>query len=105
CLDILAVSPDNSEALVTLILSLTDQFRSDHDAHCFARAKELLPRLAEEYERYYYAGIICERRGSATLERRSPGGEGAAYIFFRPAMDRDDQAEALPPPRDDDPLF
>src|SRR5204863_4388070 len=66
CLDILAVAPDNAEALVMLILALTDQFRSDHDAQCYARAKEVLPRLPE-YDRYYYAGIICERRGSATL--------------------------------------
>jgi tetratricopeptide (TPR) repeat protein len=105
CLDILAVAPDNTEALVTLILSLTDQFRHDHDAHCFARAREVLPQLPDEYDRYYYAGIICERRGSATLERRSPGGEGAAYIFFRQAMDWYEQAEALRPHGNDDALL
>ena len=59
CLDILAVAPDNTEALVMLILALTDQFHTDHDAQSFARAKEVLPRLPEEYDRLYYAGIIC----------------------------------------------
>src|SRR5438876_3003748 len=72
CLDILAVDPDNQEALVALVLALTDQFRADDDGRCYARAKELLPRLHGDYERHYYAGIICERRGSATLDRRSP---------------------------------
>lgn len=105
CLDILAIAPDNSEAQVMLILALTDQFRTDHDAHCFARAKEALSQLTDEYDRYYYAGIICERRGSATLERRSPGGEGAAYIFFRQAMDWYEQAEAIRPPGNDDALL
>ena len=43
CLDVLAVEPDHHAALVTLLLSLTDQFRSDA-GECYLRAKELLPR-------------------------------------------------------------
>ncbi len=102
CLDILAIDPDNAEAIVTLILARTDQFRNDYDAQAYARAKELLPRLPGEYERHYYAGIICERRGSAALDRRSHGAEGTAYLFFRQAMDYYEQAEALRPPGNDD---
>src|SRR5262245_64446178 len=68
CLDILAVEPDYHEALVTLLLALTDQFRTD-SGDCYLRAKALLPKLAGEYERYYYAGLICERQGSAQLDR------------------------------------
>jgi hypothetical protein len=105
CLDILAAAPDNAEALVTLVLALTDQFRSDYDAQCFARAKEALTRLPDEYDRYYYAGIICERRGSATLERRGTGAESTAYVFFRQAMDWYEQAEAIRPSGNDDALL
>ena len=80
CLDILAIEPDNQEALVTLLLALTDQFRSDC-GRCPARARALLPRLRDEYERCYYAGIICERRASAQLDRRDPGANGSAYVY------------------------
>ena len=102
CLDILAAAPDNAEALVTLVLALTDQFRTDYDAQYFARAKEALARLPDEYDRYYYAGIICERRGSATLERHGTGAESTAYVFFRQAMDWYEQAEAIRPSGNDD---
>src|SRR5262245_11378403 len=78
CLDILAVDPDNPEALVTLLLALSDQLRTDYDAQCYGRARALLARLPGEYERNYYAGILCERHGSATLERGGPGSEMAA---------------------------
>ena len=105
CLDILAVDSDNHQALVTLLLALTDQFRTDDDAHCYARARDVLPRLRGEYERYYYAGIICERRGSATLDRRSPGADGVAYTLFRQAMEWYEQAEAVRPPDNDDALL
>src|SRR3954447_19051447 len=95
CLDILAVAPDNPEALITMLLALTDQFRTDYDGQCSTRARELLPRLPGDYERHYYAGIICERRGSATLDRGGPRAVGVAYTLFRQAMDRYERAEAL----------
>src|SRR5947199_5806033 len=68
CLDILAIEPDNQPALVMLLLALTDQFRVDC-TECYARAQALLPRLQEEYDRCYYAGLIRERRGSAQLDK------------------------------------
>ena len=53
CLDVLQIEPDNQDALVTLILALTDQFREETTAsrHAAARAGELVPRLADEYDR------------------------------------------------------
>jgi hypothetical protein len=104
CLDILAVEPDNHAALVTLLLSLTDQFRSDA-GECYLRAKELLPQLAGEYERCYYSGLICERRGSAHLDRGDLGSGGSAYGWLREAMVWYEKAEALRPPQNDDALL
>ena len=52
CLDVLSVQPDNQQALVGLILALTEQFDHGLDA---SRPRELLPRLRGEYERAYYA--------------------------------------------------
>jgi hypothetical protein len=105
CLDILAVQPANQEALVMLLLALTDQFRTDDGTECFARARELLSQFPGEYERHYYAGIIAERRGSAQLERSDPGGRGSAYHWFKQAMDWYERAEAVRPPHNDDPLL
>ena len=45
CLDVLACDPGNQDALVTLILSITDQFREDGLSQHVARAQELLPGL------------------------------------------------------------
>ena len=53
CRDVLAVESDNKEALISLLLALTDQIEDRSDA--VAKAREVLPRLTSEYERAYYA--------------------------------------------------
>src|SRR5688572_23354783 len=68
CLDVLSADPENQRALVMLLLALTDQLDEDA-ADAVARAREILPRLREEYERAYYAGIIAERRAKAQLRQ------------------------------------
>jgi len=50
CLDILEVEPNNQQALITLLLSRTDQF--EHElSQLFSRAREILPRLEDDYSR------------------------------------------------------
>jgi hypothetical protein len=104
CLDILAIEPDNQEALVMLILALTDQFRNDR-TDCYARAQALVPRLHGEYERCYYAGILRERRGSAQLERGGPGTSAIAHAWLQEAMSWYEKAEAVRPPHNDDAIL
>src|SRR5437588_4932766 len=104
CLDILAIEPDNQSAIITLLLALTDQFRTSC-TECLTRAQALLPRLADEYERCYYAGIICERRGSAQLDKGVLGGRTVAYNWLRQAMDWYEQAEAIRPAGNDDAIL
>jgi hypothetical protein len=86
CLDILEVEPDNQQAITTLLLSLTDQFGHDLGTS-FTKARELFPRLDDEYSRIYYRGIICERRARAHLDRGGPGSGHLAYDWLRQAMD------------------
>src|SRR5687767_11554788 len=64
CLDILEVDPANQKALVILLLALTDEFAAGN-SQSVEQARAVLPRLESEYDRRYYAGIICERRGKA----------------------------------------
>jgi hypothetical protein len=104
CLDVLAVDPQHQEALVMLLLALTDQFRTG-PSDCYAQAEAVVPRLRGEYERLYYRGIIQERRGQARAIQGGPGSARAAYHWVRQAMDFYEQAEQLRPPGNDDTLL
>src|SRR5262245_66116451 len=85
CLDALAADPANQEALVTLLLALTEQF--DRDARAtVAHALQAADRLRDEYDRVYYAGLIHERRAKAQLQRGTPGGGPRAHEWLREAM-------------------
>jgi hypothetical protein len=71
CRDILLVEPDNQEAIVTLLLALTDLF--DHEyLSALQRAKAVLPQIHGDYERAYYEGIIYERWAKAETARHVP---------------------------------
>ena len=104
CLDVLEIDSENQKALVILLLSITDQFGRRHSDQV-GRARELLPRLHDEYERAYYAGIIFERQAKTILKRGTPGGEFQAYDWFRNAMDLFERAESIRPPGNDDALL
>lgn len=101
CLDVLAIDPTNQQALVTLLLSLTDQFTMGLEGG-LGKARALLPRLEGAYERAYYAGVIAERRGKAELLKNGPGSRFAAFEYIREALKRYEQAESLRAAGNDD---
>ena len=72
CHDILRTDPENHEALVTLLLALTDRLGKSYGVGVM-QAREVLARLDDPYERAYYAGILCERRAKAQLHQGGPG--------------------------------
>lgn len=104
CLDILEADPENHNALVTMLLAITDQFGTSllSDTN---HAKQLLARLPDEYDRQYYSGLICERQGKAKLGKRMPDGGFIAYEWLRDAMDHYEKAEAIRPPGKDDSIL
>ena len=104
CLDVLRVDPGNQQALVVLLLALTDQF-GDGLARAFAEARAVLPRLADEYARAYYGGIIQERRARAQLAHGGPAAGYMAHDAFKEAMSCFERAERLRPPGNDDALL
>lgn len=104
CRDVLEVDPENQRALVTLVLAVTDQFALEPGTNV-AAARALLPRLAGEYERAYYAGIICERWAKRLLDHDAPGTGPLVYDWLRDAMECYERAEALRKPGDDDALL
>ena len=104
CQDVLATDPDNQQALVTLLLALSDRFSEGYAAG-IAQAQEILSRLRDPYERAYYAGIICERQAKIRLHQGHPGAGHDAYEFLSEAMSWFEKAEALRPPKNDDALL
>lgn len=104
CRDVLRAEPENQRALTTLVLAITDQFRTE-GARRMEEARSVLGQLKSEYARCYYAGIICERRGMAQLNRQTAGAGYIAYDWLRQAMGWYEQAEALRPPGNDESIL
>ncbi len=104
CLDVLQVDPRNQDAVVALLLSLTDQFPAaeGNSAALAARADDLLGRLNDPYEREYYKGIIRERRAKAALARDSFHASASAVAWLHEALACFARAEALKPAHNDD---
>jgi hypothetical protein len=101
CRDILDAEPDHTEAYVTLIMSLCDQFRKSEGI----RVQETLSMAAslrDDYDRAYYSGLVCERRAEAALLRGGHASGAIAYEWFRRAMDHYADAEARSPVENDD---
>ena len=103
CLDILAAEPDNQQALVMLLLAITDQLDVAEDA--VKRAREVLPKLKDEYKRHYYSGIISERKAKSILRRSAMGAEAVAQDWFRDAMRWYEKAEAMRPEGNDEAIL
>jgi hypothetical protein len=95
CLDILATEPTHELALVNLLLAITDQF-GHRSAASVQEARDVLPRMNNDYDRAYYGGIICERWAKAQLHAGSAPGH-ATRQWFLDALSHFERAELLAP--------
>ncbi|HEX2330124.1 MAG TPA: hypothetical protein VHN74_15470 [Candidatus Angelobacter sp.] len=98
CLDILAVVPDHQQALISLLLARTDQFRANVSPKA---AQEALAQLKGDYEQAYYAGIIWERLGNARIREGAAGSGTSAYHMLREAMNHYEKATSFATPGND----
>jgi hypothetical protein len=103
CLDILAVEPANREALIGLILALTDQFAGE--LGLVDRATGVWSQLTDPYERAYYGGIICERKAKALLRQNTIGSTRAAVLALKEALACYQRAEPLRAVGNDDAIL
>ena len=104
CRDILTIEPDNQRALVLLVLALSEQLGDEGGAD-IDEARALLSKIVSEYERTYYAGIICERRAKELLAHGTLGSGPMVYHLLRDAMAWYEQAEQESTPGNDDPVL
>ena len=104
CLDVLAIEPNNQQAVNILLLALTDQF-DQRLTERYRKALEIKDRLEDPYRRVYYDGLICERRGLALYRRGGPGAGYVTYDWLRQAMEFYEAAEQLSPEGNDDAIL
>ncbi len=78
CQDILTTDRENQDALVMMILAITDQFATSPVAR-YKESVKFVSRLKDKYQRAYYSGICSERLAKAKLRQGYPGAEFDAY--------------------------
>jgi hypothetical protein len=103
CLDIIAADPQNEQALISLVLALTDQIPHKPSAH--TTAMSYVRQLQTEYDRVYYEGIVWERRAKARMDGGGPGAREYVYEWIVSALDCFAKAETLRPAGNDDALL
>lgn len=98
CLDLLEQDPDNQEALILLLLARTDLLDEGRPG-AVDRAREPLARLRSEYDREYYAGLVCQRQAHHLLHTRGRHTSFVAWDWFQFAMDHYEAAASIDPER------
>jgi hypothetical protein len=104
CLDVLEVDAAHQQALVMLLLALTDQFGPEPRGLA-KRAMGVLDRISEPYQRHYYEGIVHERLAHAQLATNAMHAERMAQDSLQKAMRCFEQAESLRQPGNDDSIL
>ncbi len=98
CIDVLEAEPDHQEALVLLLLARTDLLELGLPGGV-DRAREPIQKLRSEFDREYYAGIVCERQARHLLLARGRHSSFVAWDWFQYAMDHFEAALRLEPGR------
>jgi hypothetical protein len=102
CRDILAAEPDNQTALRLLGLAITDQFTGQVSDR-YSEADRLFRGLTSEYERFYYLGILQERKAKSQLRAGRP--PHTVHPIFEEAMGLFEAAEKIRPPNNDESIL
>jgi tetratricopeptide (TPR) repeat protein len=102
CRDILAVEGDNQVALRMLGLAISDQL-SGGRLDRWSEAESVFQSLTDLYERFYYTGLLHERRVKAQLRAGQP--LRTLVPLIENAMLCFEQAEKIRPPNNDEALL
>jgi hypothetical protein len=102
CRDILEVEGDNQAALRMLGLAISDQL-SGGRLERWSEAESVFQSLTDPYERFYYTGLLHERRAKAQLRAGQP--LRTLVPLIENAMLCFEQAEKIRPPGNDEALL
>lgn len=100
CRDILAIDPDNQDALIALISAIAQEL-GEGTGGDLGEAKALVKRLESEYHRAFYLGVVLERRAKELLAHGTLGVGPAVYELLVEAMGCYERAEPLRTSGDD----
>jgi len=102
CRDILAADPHHMLGTRMLGLAITDQFIGEGDDR-YEEARRIFQSLADPYERFYYTGLLHERRAKTQLRAgRSPH---TLMPLLEEALRCFAEAEKVHPPGNDDAIL
>jgi tetratricopeptide (TPR) repeat protein len=102
CRDIVAIDPKNQAAMRLLGLSLTDQF-TGRDTDPYNEAERTFAALEDAYERFYYTGLLRERRAKAEL--RIGRASYMVTALLRDALKCFEEAEKIRPSGNDEAIL
>lgn len=102
CRDVLVAEPENRQALIILLLALTDQLELRGTA-ALDEALTVLAHIPDEYARAYYDGVVHERLAKFRLRHRESG--SVIRRSLRRAMECFERAEKLRPAGNDEALL
>jgi hypothetical protein len=100
--DVLAIDPGNQQAVLMLVLALSDQFMT-HRNHSLHEAEKHLDELTNAYQRAYFRGVTLERWARA--KRREGLPPHAVDDWIERAMASFEEAERIRPPGNDDSIL
>jgi len=102
CLDILVADPQHMVGTRLLGLAITDQFLGEGSDR-YGEAMRIFQSLSDPYERFYYTGLLHERRAKAQLRAgRSPH---TLMPLLEEALRCFGEAEKIHPPGNDDAIL
>ncbi len=102
CHDILAIEPDHQLACRMLGLAITDQF-AGQPSDRYTEVEKIFQSLTSPYERWYYTGLLHERRAKAQYRAGYP--VKSLIVLFEEAMHCFEEAEKIRPADNDDAML
>ncbi|MFW5427514.1 MAG: hypothetical protein ACKE8R_09730 [Methylophagaceae bacterium] len=100
CLDVLNVDPENQDVLIIYILALLDQVSRAENQGQIKTIERTIEMLTSQYQRYYYTGLLNERRARHLLTQAMS--HSFAYDYFIEALGFYQQAVDRCPEKNDE---
>ncbi len=103
CLDVLKVDPDNQDVLIVYMLALLDQISRNENQTQIKTIDGTIDKLTSQYQRYYYSGLLNERRARHLLTQAMS--HSFAYDYFIEALKFYQQAIERCPEKNDEAIL